>query len=298
MMVALLVAENSVRPILSRVIRGLLKWTNVQTVVLAVPARQLKDFAYLKSPTTEVIPENEIIPGYSLDYFADRLGDRRARAGWYLQQFAKIGFSRIAADNQYVIWDADTVALRPIVFFEGGKLQITMSKEYHQPYFAALEKLINQRRVLRFSAISQYMPVDASCTRKMLEKIEQIHCKPWIDAVLSVLPLQGDSEFSEYETLANYMASEYPDRTQFVRKRWFRYGTDICGHINLPTNSELEKIFRRYSYVSFERHHHSRTKHAIANAMLKVGNILLSRHLIRDERDATASTCQHSDQLR
>jgi hypothetical protein len=230
MMVALLVAENSVRPILSNAIRGLLKWTNVQTVLLAVPARQLKDFAYLKSPTTEVIPENEIIPGYPLDYFAERLGDRRARAGWYLQQFAKIGFCRIAADNHYVIWDADTVALKPIVFFEGGKVQITMSREYHPPYFAALQKVINQRRVLRFSAISQYMPVDVSCTLKMLEKIEQIHSKPWIDAILSVLPLQSDCEFSEYETLANYMASEYPDRTQFVRKRWFRYGTDICGH--------------------------------------------------------------------
>jgi len=268
---ALVVAEKSVLSVVEKSLTSLFQLAEIDRAAVVVPARQLSDFARLKSPSIEVVAEDDVIPGHISQSIAARLGARQARTGWYLQQFVKLGFCKCVEAPRYVIWDADTVLLQPMSFFRDGRLQLATAKEHHRPYFETFERLMGARPALRSSAISQYMPVDVSCAKEMLERIEGIHNRHWIDAILSVLPLQGDSEFSEYETLANYMALSHPDKVSFVRHRWFRYGSDICGFTTLPEINEVAAIFSGYAYVAFERHPHSALKRKLLWLMLKLG---------------------------
>jgi len=268
---ALLVAERSVLPVVEKSLTSLFQLAEINRATVVVPARQLSEFARLTTPAIEIVAEDDVIPRHISQSIAARLGARQARAGWYLQQFVKLAFCKCVETSRYVIWDADTVLLQPINFFRDGRLQLAAAKEHHRPYFKTFERLMGARPVLRSSAISQYMPVDVSCAKEMLEKVERIHNRHWIDAILSVLPLQGDSEFSEYETLANYMALSHPDKVSFVRHRWFRYGSDICGSTTLPGIDEMASIFSGYAYVAFERHLHSARKRKMLRLMLKLG---------------------------
>jgi hypothetical protein len=269
-MKALLVAEESVLPVLRHVIDGLLKWGIAEEVFLVVPARQLDGFAHLGSSRTQVIPEEEVIGNFSLGAIGDRLGPYRWRAGWYLQQFVKLGFARITRDEHYVIWDADTIPLEPIDLVKNGRCQINVSKEFHPPYFQVIRELLRLDPVLRFSVISQYMTVATHFAVEMLDRIEQIHEREWIDAVLAALPLKGQSEFSEYETYGNFMAVEHPSELEFVRHRWFRNGSDILELHDLPTNEQIERVFAKYSYVSFERRTHAGWKRLMIKALLTI----------------------------
>lgn len=269
-MKALLVAEESVLPVLRHVIDGLFKWEIAEEVFLVVPARQLEGFAPLAGSRTQVIAEEEVLGKVSLGAISDRLGPYRWRAGWYLQQFVKLGFARVARDEHYVIWDADTIPLQPIDLVKNCRCQINVSKEFHPPYFQVIKELLRLDPVLRFSVISQYMTINTRLAGEMLDRIEQIHQREWIDAVLNALPLKGHSEFSEYETYGNFMAVEHPSELEFVRHRWFRNGSDILELNDLPTNEQIEGIFASYSYVSFERRTHKGWKRILIKALLNI----------------------------
>ncbi len=267
---AVLVAEQSVLPLLSHVISGLFKWQIVDEVVLVVPSGQLASFRHLGAAPVQIIAEEEVIGRFSQANIGDRLGSYRGRAGWYLQQFVKLGYARFSGDEHYVIWDADTIPLGPLTLVNGGRCQINLSKEFHRPYFEVIERLLRFEPVLTFSVISQYMVMITRFVREMLNRIEQIHGRDWMDATLAMLPLKGPSEFSEYETYGNFMAVEHPLELEFVRHRWFRNGSDILELNNLPTNADIENIFAGYSYVSFERRNHTGLKRCLIKALLKI----------------------------
>lgn len=269
-MKALLVAEQSVLPLLDRVICGLFTWEIVDEAIIVVPKRQIASFAHLRGARVQVLAEDEILGPYTIDYIADRLGAYRYRAGWYLQQFVKLGFARHSANEQYVIWDADTIPLQPLAIVRDGRAAMNRSREFHWPYFQVFETLLELKPVLKFSVISQYMAITTRFALEMLHRIQQLHGMDWVDATLAALPLNGQSEFSEYETYGNYMASQHPGQLEFVRRPWFRHGSDILSLDDLPSYREIEHVFTGYSYVSFERRRHTGLKRRLIGAQLKL----------------------------
>ena len=268
---ALLVAEKSVLPILRQSITGLFKWGIADEAVVAIPSRDMSAFAEFKRSSIQVVAEDEFLEGHSLDSIGGRLGSFRDRSGWYLQQFAKLGFARVANEAHYIIWDADTVALGPIEMVRNGRTQMVIAKEFHKPYFETYERLFLTKPPLRASAISQYMRINTGCAKEMLDKIEQTHGRDWIDAILSVLPLKCSSEFSEYETYANYIHLEHPQEAEFVHRKWFRHGSDILRMDQAPSNEEIEACFKGYACVAFERRMHTGLKLKVIKAFRKLG---------------------------
>ena len=268
---ALLVAEKSVLPILRQSITGLFKWGIADEVIVAIPSRDMSAFAEFRGPSIQVVAEDEFLAGHSLGSIRGWLGSYGNRSGWYLQQFVKLGFARLASEAHYLIWDADTVALGPIEMVRNGRTQMVIAKERHQPYFETYERLFLIKPQLRVSAISQYMRIATVFAREMLDKIEQTHGRDWIEAVLSVLPLKCASEFSEYETYANYIHLEHPQEVEFVHRKWFRHGSDILRMDQAPSNEEIEGCFKGYACVAFERRMHTGLKLNVIKAFCKLG---------------------------
>ena len=82
------------------------------------------------------LDENSIISGVDLQSIKQFLlgkGANPERAGWYFQQFLKMGACYLTGiADHYLIWDADSVLLKPVTFFgNDGKILIKPESEYH-----------------------------------------------------------------------------------------------------------------------------------------------------------------------
>lgn len=79
------------------------------------------------------------------------------RTGWYLQQFIKWAVRKCSSSENYVVVDADTVFLRPVVLMRNNKLIFHRSAQFHVPYFKTYEKLLGYFPERRRSFIVSYM---------------------------------------------------------------------------------------------------------------------------------------------
>lgn len=206
----------------------------------------------------EIIPENEFIPGMNIGQLRSlKMFGFPKNAGWYFQQFLKLQFAFVEPDNDfYLIWDADTIPLRRMCFFNSdGKMLLTKATEYHRPYFETYHRLFNADAHREFSFISQHMPVQKSLVREMLLKIgnDRDGKQHWAWKVMASLPAINDLHlFSEFETCGHYMKNFHPERVAFVARPWWRFGTDSANG-KPPSEEDLKKLAENFEFASFEK---------------------------------------------
>jgi hypothetical protein len=175
-------------------------------------------------------------------------------AGWYFQQFLKYAFERVSNDEDYfLIWDADTVLLRPIsLFTEAGLPLYTRATENHRPYFETFEALFGEPAPREFSFISQHQLIHKATLREMLAEIEARHpaSQNWAWAIMDNLRGEGSNRFSEYETYGHYVKLRYPETIATHALPWLRDGTRIAGYP--PSDRALAALQREYFFAAFE----------------------------------------------
>jgi Family of unknown function (DUF6492) len=175
-------------------------------------------------------------------------------AGWYYQQFLKFAFLNVSnSDSHYLIWDADTVLLKPIPFFdEHGRALYTKAAEHHRPYFQTFEQLFGTPASREFSFISQHQIIDKSILREMLGEIESRHpqASDWTWAVMSNLRGEGSNLFSEFETYGHYAKWKHPEAMAFRDLAWTRNGERLAGYP--PDPLMMDQLAAKYSFASFE----------------------------------------------
>lgn len=199
--------------------------------------------------------EAEMIPGMTL-------GELRQMpfpffpkgAGWYFQQFLKYAFANMSNDDEFfLIWDADTILLRPINFFDShGKPYYTQATENHLPYFETFSALFGSTPKREFSFISQHQIINKSILREMLVEIELRHpsAKNWAWAIMENLRGSGSNLFSEYETYGHYAKWKHPDSMAFRELEWTRFGDRVAGYP--PNPAMLPLLASDYSFAAFE----------------------------------------------
>jgi len=155
--------------------------------------------------------EDTVIDGLTLEKVLALLEFRIGsgdRAGWYFQQFLKLGWAFRSTFKHYLVWDADTIPLRKIDFFdECDKVYFTPKDEYHVPYFTTLEKIFDGavKKKTPYSFIAEHMMIDCQLMKEMIARItpEPLFWERIIDCI-STSDLAG-SGFSEFETFGNYV---------------------------------------------------------------------------------------------
>lgn len=206
-----------------------------------------------------VIPEQDFLPGMNIEELrAFSAPGFPQAAGWYLQQFLKLQFAFFEPEKDYyLIWDADTVPLRPMRFFdEQGRMLLTKAEEYQVPYFETYRRILGEEPNREFSFIAQHILVQKSVAREMLAKVDHRVSGgggwPW--KIIRSLPESGRNNnlFSEYETYGHYVKNHYPDRVKFIRRSWLRKAAREIGR-SFPSQRELKKLSEQYDYVAFER---------------------------------------------
>jgi hypothetical protein len=208
-----------------------------------------------------VVPldENQIIPGISVQTigdFIEKKGQNRTRAGWYFQQFLKMSASRIPnVSEYYLIWDADTVMLKPISFFNNaGQALIKPSFEYHQPYFDTFRQIFGKERNVDFSFISEHMFINRRYMDELITVIGKHSEKKqhWVWNIMNAVETEhlSGAGFSEYETYGNYVSIVHPGSMAIRPLGSIRYGARKFG-LN-PNSYDLYRLSLSYSYASFE----------------------------------------------
>lgn len=176
-------------------------------------------------------------------------------AGWYYQQLIKYSFSFHQPEvPYYLIWDADTIPLRPLSFFssEGNSL-LAESDELHLPYRESYQRLFLEEPPSGLkSFIAQHMMMRKAIVQEMLNKIDA-HSpgkESWAWKLMRSLPSKGLNLFSEYETYGWYASLHYPGQISRIDRPWLRDGISYFGYP--PTSGKLARLSASFDYTSFE----------------------------------------------
>lgn len=175
-------------------------------------------------------------------------------AGWYFQQFLKFSFVNFSNEEDYfLIWDADTVLLKPIELFSSEGLPIyTRAEENHSPYFETYSALFGRDAQREFSFISQHQIIHKATLRKMFAEIQARNpdAQGWAWAIMHNLRGSGSNLFSEYETYGHYLKADASVRFALRDLPWTRDGSLIAGYP--PSRAGLEELSSRFAFAAFE----------------------------------------------
>lgn len=208
----------------------------------------------------EVIDENRLLEGLTyqaVDGILKSQGRKYSKAGWYFQQFLKMGFalSSYCDEDYYLSWDADTILLKNIDFFdETGLPFFTMKTEYHKPYFDSLEKLLNIKKTNTKSYIAEHMMFNRGIMMELIEAINKsnVSGNTWYEKILnSIVPETiSANAFSEFETYGSYCKVHHPNKYKERQLPSFRKAALIQGR--LVSDRILNELSQDVCIASFE----------------------------------------------
>lgn len=159
------------------------------------------------------LDENEVIPDLTFEIVKNiiiKRGGNPKRAGWYFQQFLKMGYSFISETDYYLAWDADTVPLKQIDFFdENNKPFFSIKNEYNQPYFRTINRILQIDKQIRGSFIAEHMMFNCSYMNSLIKRIDENkdYSGIWFEKIMYAIDIEdlSNSGFSEFETYGSFI---------------------------------------------------------------------------------------------
>lgn len=207
-----------------------------------------------------VLDEDRLLNGLSfqkIHLIIKSQGREHTNTGWFFQQFLKMGFalSDYCKNDFYLSWDADTIPLQPISFFdEDEKPYFTMKTEYHRPYFIAIKRLLGIDKINDGSYIAEHMMFNKRIMCELLDKIQEssVDGVIWYEKILNsiVSEFESTDSFSEFETYGSFCKLNYPSLYVERQMPSFRRGGLIQGRF--VHESVLQKLAEDFVVSSFE----------------------------------------------
>lgn len=220
-----------------------------------VPDGEVDFFKSISPNIFEVVGESIFTQHFSTE-LKRRLPTRIAdQFGWYLQQFIKLyAIGACKPSGLVLIWDADTVPIRPLNFIDTqGRLIYYQSDEHHPPYFETISRLLGLEKKVNFSYISQCFVLRVSWFENFCRQLEERYQTGWVDALLNSIDFEEGNGFSEYETLGTFISHHYPDQITYSENKWLRLGNSTLGHIAFLNDRVIAGDLHDYDFVSFEK---------------------------------------------
>ena len=203
-----------------------------------------------------LLDEDALIDGLTFERVKDLVKryTNNVTPGWYFQQFLKYAFAFTSHAKQYYLsWDADTIPIAKISFFENGQPLFTRKTEYNENYFATIEKILGITKIASYSFIAEHMVFKSDIVKEIVEKISKcsVEGDTWYEKILRAGDYSVDKPpYSEFETYGTYVTTYYPNLYQTRQLNTLRRGNLIRGrHIS-------DKMLKTLSFdidtISFE----------------------------------------------
>ena len=199
-------------------------YKNLQFFIIC-PNADLKKFKQeLNLDNLQIYDEDEIIkfdrfkeianPILKKTNYYEKIQDR---LGWYYQQVLKltIRYNFIKLNNQQLlIWDADTVILKKIKFFDNEKsLTYGTTSEFFKAYYATNKTILGEIPKYFVSSVCQFCAVTPHDLKNLLSKISKSDLSKknigeWFtyiifEAIIKTHKEYNGSLFSEYELIGH-----------------------------------------------------------------------------------------------
>jgi hypothetical protein len=226
----------------------------VDRYFLFVPDDEIALFRQKTPKNFEIIGDRSLC-GSLIDDLRIRIaGKVENRIGWYLQQLVKLcALYMFREDDLVIIWDADTVPLKPISFVsKEGKILHYSGTEYNRPYFDTIWRLLGMERKVGYSFIAQSFAMKGTWIDHFVKYVETHNGKHWKTAILDAIDFEHGTSFSEYETLGTFATNFFQTEMSRSPGRWYRFGNSAIGSVrNLEHPANLRRL-ADYDFVSFE----------------------------------------------
>ena len=246
------------------VVSSLSQFSQAQTIYILTHPDNFSALASLaeSEPKLQLIDETQLIPGVDFStlktYLNGRnLENRRSfRPGWYLQQFLKMHFaSTDYAGENYLIWDADTLMLQPIDFFDAsGRVLMQPADENHTPYFDVIQSIFGHGKLVPHSFVAEHMMIKSEYMRELIRELcgSDSYSADWVWKTMDAIKDENVDlfGFSEFETYGNFLQARHPESFVFREIPSTRIASGKYG-LN-PSKYDLLSLSEDLSYASFE----------------------------------------------
>lgn len=180
------------------------------------------------------------------------------RTGWYFQQFLKMAYAFSCEEEQYLIWDSDTIPLHKVDMMLEEQYYFDIKKEYNKAYFDTMSILFPECSKQPFSFISEHMIIKKDIMIELIRKIENGGLSQvgefWQKILCSISrEAIGKSGFSEFETYGSYVMKYHPEIYMIRQWNSLRDGS-IFFPVEKYKIEDLCKINSKYDAVSFENY--------------------------------------------
>ena len=247
-----------------------------ENYLLIVPDSQVEEFQACTNAAYEIVGETNYIGDLATRIAAKLPTSQASRMGWYLQQFVKLSALERASDQELLlIWDADTVPLKKLNFVSPqGQVLHYVSGEYHQPAYDNVTALLSLEKQVSYSFVAQSFAIKGAWVKEFMTHIEELHQRPWQEAILESIDFNESSGFSEYEVLGAYLTAFHNEHICANHTRWQRFGNRMIGEIGNLRRQPFKYMLRRFDFVSFEvwdaPEQNASTLRLVANALWPV----------------------------
>jgi hypothetical protein len=234
--------------------KHIVQFIQAERYTVIVPDDELALFSSVTFAPYQVKPESHFI-GNAKDRIIKKLDkNNQHRVGWYLQQFVKIAaVLQNDASSTVLIWDADTVPLKPLEFTDAqGRLIYYQDEEYRRSYFDFIELALGLKRTQAFSFIAQSFTTKVSWVRELFDTLENSTQMPWIDGILFHLNPAEPAGFSEFETLGTWVWHHHRDEIVITDRPWYRNGLSLVGNPMDLSQATWKGLAKSYDFISFE----------------------------------------------
>lgn len=192
--------------------------------------------SFLRRNHVTLLNEENIVEGITIKTVRQSLSDhfpKKIRAGWYLQQFLKMGFSLTKyVSDYYLVWDADTIPTSRLDFFdEKGRMMLAMKSEYHPPYFETMNRLLGLDKSVDFSFIAEHMIIRVEYMKEIINYITK-ECKGtqnWSEKIIEAVNPEHGIGFSEFETYGTYVHRYHQSSVSYRKLHTMRRAGFLFG---------------------------------------------------------------------
>jgi hypothetical protein len=210
------------------------------------------------------IDEDKLCEGLTFDGIKELIAKRdkfaTKRTGWHYQQLLKLGYAYVCNDEYYLIWDSDTIPLRPINMFENNAPIFDVREGLPLCYYTTMNKLFKKPVIKKndYIYISEHMIYKKKYVEEMFDEINSnanLLGKNVFEKIINAINVIDllDGGFSEYETYGCYVSNRYVGEYKDRRLRMLRNANAVYGDV--PTDEILREAAQKYDTVSFENWH-------------------------------------------
>jgi hypothetical protein len=177
--------------------REIVKKIPAKKYTVIVPDGNVQYFHNISDKNYQIESESFYSNQYNEKILAAISPEVKTQHHWYLQQLIKLlALKMRPVDQNILIWDGDTVPLKPLNFFStSGNLRYYLGIEKHTPYFDTIERLLGIPKQTPLSFIAQNFPINTSWFLDFCQHIEERSNLSWSDAILNAIDFSKPNSF-------------------------------------------------------------------------------------------------------